>query len=777
MKNIRRTIIVLSSLSISLFAQGLHDWELKSYMNDITDIEYSNGKLWVASTGGAFSYNLSDSSISKFTNIDGLGSIDLTSIAVKNENTLVFGSATGLLNIYDIETQNWSVYEELSGQSITDILAIDDTLWVSSNLGVAVFVFQDMILEFRDFYNNFIMRPDQGFSLAYYDNKIFFATDKGLLYASANFTKYNLKIADAWSLLSSTDFLPSNVVHDLKVVRDTLLIGTTAGVSWYVNDAIKGQLSSWLFGYIDKIIYNGNDLYFTRNADYYKQNGTSWIYLGLNIARITCGIIDGSGNLWLGFKDNGLENKSNNKRVNVDGPGSNHVGIVIKDSKNNLWMTSGKFALTFNDGFYKYDFDRWSKYKFYNNIWVRKNSTVTVFEDSDKNLYFGSWGGGITVISDTGLTFYHGWSEPGSLTISTSDESQEFLFSSLPAQNSNCLEGAPVGVNDYTVITDFIEDPVGNIWMSSLSAGDNKYLAVIPRKTDGELNFDCQEWIYFGSNIGMGALEGEISDLEFDDFGRLWIATWRTGIRVFDYNGTLNNLNDDALFSLDIGDNLFSNTVLAIKKDYDGVFWIGTDAGLNSYDGQNVYRHLGEFGPIENKINHIFVDANNNKWFSTDGGLSILKSGKSPWESNAWVHYTTNNSGLPHDIVYSVFVDEKSGEAYIGTEAGLAIFHGSFAELKADFESMTGGPNPFILDGTSKFVIKNLMPNSTVKILSINGKLIRTLTQSNGLVEGSRGLWDGKDFENKSVASGIYLFLAYTEDGETGRGKIAVIKP
>jgi hypothetical protein len=186
---------------------------------------------------------------------------------------------------------------------------------------------------------------------------------------------------------------------------------------------------------------------------------------------------------------------------------------------------------------------------------------------------------------------------------------------------------------------------------------------------------------------------------------------------------------------------------------------------------------VGDIGPVENKINDIFVDVYNNKWFATDGGLSILQANKSPWDPSAWVHYTPENSGLPSPVVNSVFVDNQTGTAYLGTELGLAIFKGTFAQLRSDLQEVVSGPNPFLLDGSKEFVIKNLVPNSSVKILNINGHLVRELTEVSGEIEGSRATWNGKDDQNKWVPSGIYLYMVFNEEGLTTSGKISVIKP
>jgi hypothetical protein len=141
------------------------------------------------------------------------------------------------------------------------------------------------------------------------------------------------------------------------------------------------------------------------------------------------------------------------------------------------------------------------------------------------------------------------------------------------------------------------------------------------------------------------------------------------------------------------------------------------------------------------------------------------------------VHYTPENSGLPHKIVNSIFVDEDNGEVYIGTESGLSIYSGSFSELKKDLESIVSGPSPYILYNNSNFIIKNLVSGASVKILNVNGRLVKTLSHENGSIEGGRATWNGRDQSNTKVSSGIYIFLIFNDEGVTGSGKIAVINP
>jgi len=760
-------------------AQGLNDWQTITYMNNITDMVYSDDEIWVSTTGGVYKFMPEDSTYQSFTNIEGLGSVDLTSIDTDRYGGVLASSRGGQINRYNRDSGLWKVYSNLEGEVIVDLFTNEDTLWVATNTGVGVFLISEDHLEFRDFYSNMPILISIAYRVTVYNNRIYFATEDGLLNAPSDFIKNNLKISEAWTLLTTDEGLPSNSVHDIVPTADSLLVATIEGAVSIKQQNLISEISSWTHGRVSIIRVSGSDIYFLRYGDYYKQSGNSWELLGREVRRITAGVVDNKSNLWIGMDKAGIKHSTWDHSFLIDGPASNHVGNVIKDRSGDLWMTSGKYKLYNSLGFYRYDFTRWTNYRFFDFDWSRKNHTVYVYEGIDGNIFIGSWGGGMTIIDQDEIDYYHAWPEDGRFNVRTVDSDEDHILAGLPPERRSCLAPFLDGADYYTVIPYILEDDFGNIWCINHGAEDAKYLAVLPRDENGNLETECAEWYYFGRNIGFSNEEGEASVLEFDDFNRLWIGTGSSGILVFDYNGTVNNRNDDqSLIRVNTSNaSIFTNQILALKRDLDGIMWIGTSGGLSSFDGQNFFKHVGEIGPIENKINSIFVDSFNNKWFATDGGLSILKADESPWESKAWVHYTPENSGLPDKFVNSIFVDQNKGEAYIGTESGLSIFRGSFSELKKEMTSVISGPSPFVLDDNKDFVIKNLVYGATVKILNVNGRLVRLLSSENGNVEGGRATWDGRDQSNAKVSSGVYIYLIYNEEGITASGKIAVINP
>jgi ligand-binding sensor domain-containing protein len=344
------------------------------------------------------------------------------------------------------------------------------------------------------------------------------------------------------------------------------------------------------------------------------------------------------------------------------------------------------------------------------------------------------------------------------------------------------LSGAPVDADNYEVITALKQDDANHLWIANYYAADGNQLIAAPYLENGFVSTNKEDWVYFKLSSFDFSEGNSISCFDFDQRGWIWMGTFSNGVYALDYNNTLDYKNDDKLYHFtSSGDNLFTNSILSIAVDHDGVVWIGTSAGLNSYDGVNVYKHIGDesglTGPLENRINFIFIDAFNNRWFATPAGLSILRADKSPWDPNGWIGYTKQNSGLICDEVHCVYVNSKTSEALIGTEEGLSVYSGTFAQIHSDYLSVKGGPNPFILNNQNiNYTFTNLMKNSFVKIYTLNGILVRELSPENGYVDGGRALWNGKDYSGQYVSTGIYLYAAYNADGNSVAGKIAVIK-
>ena len=110
-------------------------------------------------------------------------------------------------------------------------------------------------------------------------------------------------------------------------------------------------------------------------------------------------------------------------------------------------------------------------------------------------------------------------------------------------------------------------------------------------------------------------------------------------------------------------DNISSTRVLSITQDSSGFIWIGTDEGLNRYDGvQNkIYRsNIFDDKTISgNRVWITYLDKNNTLWVGTDRGVCYydkekdkfnrVETGSKPihvLENKENVYFTTSNNGV-----------------------------------------------------------------------------------------------------------------------------------
>ncbi|MCF7800639.1 MAG: hypothetical protein K9N34_01345, partial [Candidatus Marinimicrobia bacterium] len=228
--------------------------------------------------------------------------------------------------------------------------------------------------------------------------------------------------------------------------------------------------------------------------------------------------------------------------------------------------------------------------------------------------------------------------------------------------------------------------------------------------------------------------------------------------------------------------------IYQLEVDAAGYLWVRSNAGvqnmrvpqnflstveLNAYiraNMSNVVYQLSDF-----TVTQMEIDQRGNRWFLTDqNGVQILQS-NDVW-MNGGYGYNTSNSGIIDDQTYAAGFDVESGLAYLSTGKGLAVLQTPFARPRSDYKTVTIYPQPFRPDNQEKVYIQGLMDNSTVKIITINGSVVRELASVSGEVKGYEAAWDGRDAAGDLVGTGVYLLLYYTENGDSEVGKLAVVR-
>jgi len=791
-----KKILLLFSLFASLFSQTIKDWETVSSMNDINDIVYADELIFYATNGGVFNTDISGDNINRITNLDGLSSLSVNILVVDDNGNIISGNNEGIIDLYNISSEAFTHLYELQNKQINDMLFQKDTLWVTAEKGVGLFVYLDGQYRFIDYYVNFPVMPARISAVQLFQNRIWAATEKGLLSAPSDVSKYTLNDPANWTLYTTASGLSDNNILDLAVINNELWVGTTAGLS-VINESLNIRTEAgWGSLPANQITYSSaGEIYIASQRILYKYDPdygrTSVKQFNSDINAIAP---DKNGEMWVGLHKSGYYYTKWDNPRRTDGLTSNTSRFVIKDSKGRIWSSTGKYKSTApDDGFSIREEGVWKSIDFSGANWSALGNSDVIHEDKNGNVFIGTWGGGLLILPKdaSGFIYLHSYTTSGLMHFTTEDSTA--VFSVGPNDESqrgffDKAEGSTVP-EFYEVIGAINSDDNGHIWFANFNAANKKFLAAAPYNENGMLSLDKNKWQYFGNNDLLSRLAyGAINSIEFDDLNRVWLGTQSDGVYVLDYNNTLYDKSDDIVYHLGITENLFSVDIQSLAYDRNGIMWIGTQGGLNSLDIYSVgnqsqilaYKHIGDEsgrnGPLGNWINQVKVDAFNNKWVATSKGLSILPENKSPWEENAWISYTVRNSGLVNNNVHSISTDKISGETVLGTENGISIYRGAFSELKSDYSLTAGGPNPFHLNRGNDFIIKNLMTNSIVKIYTLNGKLIRSLTVENNDINGGRASWNGYDDANHPVSSGVYYYLAYTNEGDSVTGKIAVIR-
>ncbi|MBN2350455.1 MAG: hypothetical protein JXJ22_16585 [Bacteroidales bacterium] len=194
---------------------------------------------------------------------------------------------------------------------------------------------------------------------------------------------------------------------------------------------------------------------------------------------------------------------------------------------------------------------------------------------------------------------------------------------------------------------------------------------------------------------------------------------------------------------------LSNNTVKAIIKDSFGFIWIGTEDGLNLYNGYDitVFRNnINDKSTISNQeIFTIFEDAQNNLWIGTRNSLELYNR-----STNTFTHYYAIDSSisLTRHAVTAINQDNE-GRLWIGTiDIGIFILDSLKNYLKPASNIWPGNISQSILVNYQT-IYKDYIGN--IWIGSTNMGLIKYFAQKDSFI------FYGNTTRNKSVEPLNYI--------------------
>lgn len=769
-------LTVFFSLLIVNFSIS-QSWNGHFSFNNSIDISHGNGRVFVASENAIYIYYNADNSLITLTTIDGLSGELISNIHFSSIfNKLIIGFENGLIQIIDFNNDNVTTLFDIIDKTtippnkkrINQFTEYENEIYIATDYGISIYNLES--LEFGD--SLFI--GDNGSQIeieqiAINDNYIYSVSEnfEGLKRANLDTDIVNFI---NWEVVSSGSY--SNILN----FNDILIYSN--GNSIYSFEQNSSQQIIFINNEIKDILVKSNKLIVTTTDKIYVYDESfNLIYSPISsdlyeVSFNNSTIIN--NNLFVSTSENGLLkiNINNIQQFSFklpNGPLNNNV-FSLSSLYGNLWATFGSYTSTYNPyplsrkGISNFNGENWNNINYDSipqNAVNLNNISINPFNIS--NIFISSFHGGLVEINDENINLFD-QTNSGLESLITSD----INYSSVRISSSSF-------------------DNSGLLWLMNSRVDNPLYSYNLD--TNQWINYDFTEIIPDGFNDELG-----FSDLVIDYNGTKWIGGLNSGLIGFNENSgntQLKKINDI--------DNLPSPYVKSLAIDNNNHLWIGTIKGLrvlyntsNFFDSnsstqqivieeEGIYKELLE----QQYISDIKVDGSNNKWIGTIGSGVFYFSQNG---QQTIYHFTKNNSPLPSNNINDIALDFSNGLVYIATDRGLVSFESGGSDSSENLKDSYIYPNPVRPTyniNQDKIKIAGITQNINIKITDISGNLVaeansNTNNRYNGFnleVDGGIAYWNGKNFANNTVASGVYIVLLSDLDSyETKVLKIMIIR-
>jgi len=736
--------------------QPVGQWKSFTDMKSVRSAVLVGSNVWAATGGGVFVFDTAKSLFTKFTNIDGLDTNDVLAIAYDGTANIWIGGAGGWVNVYNLNTHHWQTIADIANRTESAYKGIHafsfkgDTVFIVSEFGVSVF--KQSRWEFGDTYQNLGFTSPQVSCMALQQNRIWIGTNKGLATSILG--------SGTWNTFTSFPGITSSAVTALVVFNDTVVVGTATGAVFIAqNDLTFKALPLFANRVIQDLRVVHDNLYVlsTPGTNFTVETVASLFALPQVVtsnSEVQGVSIVPTSSLWIATASKGLAHIVGSawNYVYPNGPNSNFFSSLAVDANGILWCASGETA---GAGFYNYnptlaDSIQWRNFTSDKYPLMRKDGAL--FDDYynislgvSGSVWVSSWGDGIIeVVGDT--------------------LKRKYNYNSKPS-----LPGALTSAPTFVVGGGVAIDNEGKVWIVNRNESNGRSLLRLDTDTTGtpfDNPFSSYSGWFHGVVIDQNDTKWMITTVPWhmDPGNGLYFFNENNAISGTEQNGGWGNLTT-----------LSDNKVLSIAVDLDGEVWIGLGLGiaiihnpLYPFDPNN--RSIS-FPLREQVIQSIAVDAVNNKWIGTKEGIFVVNADGTQLLQSYTVA-NTNKCLLSNDV-RTISIDQKRGIVYFGTEQGLSSLSIQPVQTSRSYTDLQIGPNPFILPSNQPLTIRNLVANSTIKVLTVSGSVVIQFDAQGG----GRAFWDGRDKRGAFVPSGIYFIVAFTENGsQVVTGKVAVIR-
>ncbi|MBN8704134.1 MAG: hypothetical protein J0M08_13795 [Bacteroidetes bacterium] len=757
---------------------GIGQWRDHLPYKSALSVCTGNGKMYCATTGGLFSYNLSDNSIERYSKVNGLSDMKLSTVNFNTyNNTLLIGYENGnldvlvndvIINVSDIKRES-----DMGNKRINSVYFHNKLAYLACGFGIVVFDTEKK--EIKDTYkiglNGALINVHE---ITIANNTIFAATENGVY--SASLLNPNLIYFGAWTKVST---LPVGIYNSIVHYNNHIYVNYSKNLTnnAYLQDTLFDfDLTASTWGYFKD---SGNNTYPYNNKSISVSSNkliicSEWgIYIfdtSLNLTKAvsnyktnilpTRSLVDNSGNVWASDLLNGLVKESNGSFEFIIPNGPNTVGVYNMDARaNGIWAvpgaTQGPFHNTYTAGSVSvFKDETWTSVSNYQSAaGLQMDSlhdlvSISVDPKNENHYYAASYRTGVLEFTNNNLVKKH------STNNSTLQSRSQFYY---------------VGVGGSA----FDED--GNLWVTNSNVSSCLHV----RKRDGT----WQGFNFFGFDVDD---QTTVFNLYITSSGQKWINLPSKGMLVFDDKGTFAapNASNSKRITNEVGKGaLPSNFVYCMAEDQSNHVWVGTAAGVavfyspesifsgDNWDSQQILieqdGHVQKLLETE-AIKAIAIDGANRKWIGTQNSGVFLLSEDGQKEIH---HFTQENSPLLSNEIASISINHQTGEVFFGTSNGLVSYRSTATEGLEEYDNVYAYPNPVKESYDGTIAIKGLVKDVDVRITDVAGRLVY---KTKAL--GGQAIWNGRTTKGNRVKTGVYLAFMSDEEGDkTFVTKILVI--
>ena len=436
---------------------------------------------------------------------------------------------------------------------------------------------------------------------------------------------------------------------------------------------------------------------------------------------IVLDIIERNDKLWVATDGGGINIIDKNTPTDIFAithtPGDNSsipvnsVKCLYRDKQDNIWAGTVRGGMI---GIKEVFMKTYKDVPLNSTNGLSEKSVISIYEDKKGQLWLGTDGGGINLYDPSTDTFKHYPSTYGDKVVSITGYSDTELLVSLYTTgtflfNKNTGKYQPFYIIDKETTARQMH-------------GD--HVALVYQVTDDWSYFLCKDIISYNHTTKRfsclvkedGKLPGSIKMVCADDKSAYIIQS----NKLYE----VKHGSDTLQILLSIGQH---ETIRAVARDRNGIFWIGTEYGFGYFDSATK-----EFTKIEtklfNNVSTLLLDDRERLWIGARNKLfsyDLNKNRFASWgESDG---YTTN------EFIYKYQVSSISGYIYLGGASGLLRINKNISTKEEPMPEVQ--LMDFLLDGNSytdeigkenaKITIPHTHRSLEIKVISIEKDMFR----------------------------------------------------